>query len=391
MYSTSSYHQTPSLPNELLNDIFIYLPSPSLAALSRVSHRYNAVAEHVLYSSIFIRDFLSESTPFPWRTFRCCESILARPHLVDNLKRFHIKWQKHPEVPPPTHVYFAPTVAKLHYTLGLLSFLEHLELSLGPVHTLSSTRGGEGAGAGAGGGMHVIERVIQTHSFPHLQSCSLGLEYTKLSPFFSDILPTFLSTLTSLRHLKLPEHCSTLVDLPTGSLQNLVSFRGSPGAAGCLLPGRPVQFLSLVGQDSDVSRENLLRITQTSVPLRYLDLSAMSVRPALIRNIATFLPDIEVLKVKLALRHTLHFALSGIRLLTGLSSVLNAFHHLIHLDLSPTAAIAGSTPSNASSDVDQELGLCREWARACPSLRRVVFPSRTEWVLSEQEDDWRVV
>jgi len=298
-------HQPPSLPNEVLNDIFNHLPSPSLAVVTRVSHRYNAVAEHVLYSSIFIRDFLSESSPIPWRTSRCCESILSRTHLAENLKRFHVRWQKD-YVSPPTHFHFAPTVVKLHETLGVLRNLESLELWLGPVHTLGGVLTHPTDGA-----VHVIERVILSRSLPYLQSCSLGLEYSKPSPSFSGILPTFLSTLISLRHLKLPEHCSTL-DLPTGSLQNLVSFRGSPGAAGCLLPGRPVQFLSLVGQDSDVTRENLVRITQTTLPLKYLDLSAMSVRPLLIRNVATFLPNIEVLRIKLALRHTLHFALSGI-------------------------------------------------------------------------------
>ncbi|GAW03254.1 hypothetical protein LENED_004963 [Lentinula edodes] len=97
----------------------------------------------------------------------------------------------------------------------------------------------------------------------------------------------------------------------------------------------------------------------------------MSVRPILLRNLATHLPSIEVLKVRLALRHTLHYALTGIRLLTGLSSVLRTFRLLVHLDLSPTSVAGG--------DVEQELNLCDEWHRACPSLKRITFPSHREW------------
>ncbi|KAJ7898413.1 hypothetical protein B0H13DRAFT_806739 [Mycena leptocephala] len=44
----------------------------------------------------------------------------------------------------------------------------------------------------------------------------------------------------------------------------------------------------------------------TSVPLRSLDLSAMQVRPTLLRNISSYLSTIESLKVRLAVRHTLH-------------------------------------------------------------------------------------
>jgi hypothetical protein len=46
----------------------------------------------------------------------------------------------------------------------------------------------------------------------------------------------------------------------------------------------------------------------TSVPLRHLDLSSMLVTPTLLRNLSRNLNTVESLKVKLALRHTLHFA-----------------------------------------------------------------------------------
>ncbi|KAF5353109.1 hypothetical protein D9758_008737 [Tetrapyrgos nigripes] len=299
---------TPSLPNEIVSDIFSYLRPASLADLTRVSRRLSAVADHLLYSSIFIKDLISESSPVPWRTSRCCESVLSRTYRASSVRRFHIRWLRDQGF-PPTYVHVAPTLARLSETLDFFTTIESLELLLGPADTLraiSHTNDGE---------IHIIERVIFNHSFPHLQFCSLGAEWSKLSPSFSGILVSFLSSLHSLRQLKLPEHCASL-DLPSSCLPSLTSFRGSPGAASCLLPGRPVQFLSLVGQDSDVTRENLLRITQTSLPLKDLDLSGMSVRPVLISNVAAYLPDLEVLKIKLALRHTLHYALSGIGRLT---------------------------------------------------------------------------
>lgn len=62
------------------------------------------------------------------------------------------------------------------------------------------------------------------------------------------------------------------------------------------------------------------------------------------------------------------------RILAGLSSVLTAFPQLTLLDLSPTG-IDGV----GRADALEELGVCIEWQRACPTLRRVIFPSQTEW------------
>ena len=54
--------------------------------------------------------------------------------------------------------------------------------------------------------------------------------------------------------------------------------------------------------------------------------------------------------------------------------MLGAFPALRQLDLSPTS-VDGVGRGNAL----EESALCTTWARACPALRRVVFPSKTEW------------
>ncbi|KAG7093521.1 hypothetical protein E1B28_007195 [Marasmius oreades] len=351
------------IPNEILSTIFNHVPSSTLTDIACVCQRFNLVAERILYASISIRDVLSNSSPYPWRTGRCCESILRRPGLREAIRKLHIRWSNDSRS-PPSHLDLAPTSQTLAQVLVTTVFLESLELWLGPANFQIPP-----------GGIHAVERVVRGCYFPHLLQCSLGAESHKGSPTYSRILETFLASLPSLRHLRLLDH-HTALNIPPDALSQLSSFRGSADTSAYLLPGRPVEYLSLVGQDSDVNRDNLPRFTHTSIPLRYLDLSTMSVRPILLRNIATYLPTVEFLRIRLALRHTLHYALSGIRLLAGLASVLGAFPNLTQLDLSPTS-VAGVL----QSDYDQEIGLCREWSRACPSLRKVTFPSHTEWVL----------
>jgi len=162
--------------------------------------------------------------------------------------------------------------------------------------------------------------------------------------------------------------------LPLEALPLLTSFRGSADAAASILPGRPVQYLSLIGEDSDVNRDNLPRMTYTTRPLRFLDLSAMSIRPMLLRNVSTYLPTIESLRLRLALRHTLHYSFSGIRILAGLSSVLREFPHLSFLDLSPTSV-------DGVGNSFEELAICIEWHRVCPTLKRIIFPSQLQWMI----------
>ncbi|KAJ3745768.1 hypothetical protein DFH05DRAFT_1395940 [Lentinula detonsa] len=355
-----------SVPNEVLFEIFNNLPVSNLATLTSVSHGFNAVAEHILYSSISIRDILSTSSPFPCRTNRCCQSIMQRAHLGKSIRGFHIRWQIDVHTSSSCNFDLGPTLLKLERVLrsGILSSIESLELWLGPVNRVFQSSI-----------PHTIERIIYGSHFPQLTSCSLGAEWAKGLPSYSDVLDNFLGSLQLLRHLKLHDHHATL-NLSPVALPILSSFRGSPATSASLLPGRPIQYLSLIGDDYDVNQEILTRFAKTTVPLRFLDLSGMSVRPILLRNLAAYLPAIEILKVRLALRHTLHYALTGIRLLTGLSSVLSTYHQLVHLDLSPTSVAGG--------DAEQELSLCNEWYCACPSLKRITFPSHTDWFLDSE-------
>lgn len=289
------------LPNETLTAIFDSLPQHVLADLTRVSHHFCAVAERVLYTSIYIRDVLANADHHPWRTLRCCESLLLRPHLLESIRIFHIRWSSMDGASVESSLQFSTTLAKLSELLPTLISLESLELSLGPANMMP----------GHPGGSHPIERAIVGCQFPNLRTCILGADWAKGVQPYSTALGHFLSSLHSLRHLKLGDHHGAL-HVPNGTLPVLSSFRGSTDTAATILPGRPVQSLSLVGQDSDVTRDNIFRLTQTTLPLRCLDLSGMSVRPMLLRNLATYLPMLEVIRIRLTLRHTLHYALSGI-------------------------------------------------------------------------------
>ncbi|KAK0199262.1 hypothetical protein DFS33DRAFT_1262991 [Desarmillaria ectypa] len=359
------------LPNEILSAVFEILPLPLLADVARVSRRFKAVAERVLYSTIHVRDIVSATDSRPWRTTRCCDSLLQRPHLFESIRIFHIRWHTTERTSLSTLDLETASI-KLSVTLRTLHFLDSLELSLGPANMAAADCAYH----------HPIERIICGCYFPHLRSCSFGADWAKGVQSYSTILDSFLSSVPLLRHLKLSDHHGAL-NLRSDALPNLSSFRGSTDTAAYILPGRPVQSLSLIGQDSDVTRDNLPRFADTTTPLRFLDLSAMSVRPILLRNIATYLPTVEVIRIRLTLRHTLHYALSGIRLLTGLSPVLHAFSHLTSLDLSPTV-VAGLPQSNS----DEESALCREWSRARPTLRHIVFPSQTEWAIGH-DGVWR--
>ncbi|KAJ7890552.1 hypothetical protein B0H14DRAFT_2689807 [Mycena olivaceomarginata] len=301
----ASMHRTPNLllPNETLVAIFDGLDPTALADISCVSRRFNAVAERLLYSFISITDLLSSSSPIPAKTLRCCQSILQRPHLIEAMKRLQIRWvllQGDFRVLSPQALIEA--CAEAGIALQKLAFLEGLDVFLGPSNLATSPLQP----------IHAIELIVRGCKFPHLRYLSLGAEWSKDVQPYTSILSELLTLVPSLRHLKLSDHRAALF-LPPDALPSLSYFRGSPDTAAILLPGRPVQHLALVGQDSDVNRENLPKMALTSIPLRSLDLSAMQVRPTLLRNISTYLAAIESLKVRLALRHTLHYALSGIQ------------------------------------------------------------------------------
>ncbi|KAG6898314.1 hypothetical protein C0992_011905 [Termitomyces sp. T32_za158] len=359
----------PGLPNEILFAIFSYCYPNTLTVIARVSHSFRYIAESILYSSISLYDTLSESSPQPLRTLRWCDSMLRRSYLFQNTRKLQIRWHAITPGGLMSNSLIA-ACAEISQTLRLLTLIEVLEIFLGPANLMAHTEP-------ASFRMHTIEHVIQGMRLPHMRYCSLGADYSKGAQPYTSILHVFLASAPLLRHLKLSDH-HTPLDLPPWAIPELTSFRGPANAASTLLPGRPVQALALIGQDSDVTRENLPRMTLTALPLRNLDLSAMSVRPALLKNVSTHFPTVQSLRIRLALRHTLHYAFSGIRLLAGLSSVLSALQFLEVLDLSPT-----DVDGVGRSDPKEELVLVEDWSRASPLLNRVIFPSEAEWVRQE--------
>ncbi|KAF6753068.1 hypothetical protein DFP72DRAFT_903260 [Ephemerocybe angulata] len=366
----SAYDGDFQLPNEILVSIFAELSPPSLALVSRLSKRSNIVAERILYASIHITDFISPESPTPWKTYLWCESVLKRLNFVDTMRKVHIRWQSDSS-PPPLPQYFIAFCERLGESLQYLHFLESLEIQLGPANRISPLSREP---------MHAVERILKRCRFPYLQSCSIGADYTKgAAQPYTHVLAAFLAHHPGLLHLKIPDFHAAL-NLPTTSLHQLSTFRGSPDTAASLLPGRSIQYLALNGADSDLIRV-LPMMSCTAVPILYLDLSSISARITLMRSVATYLPNLESLRVRLALRHTLHYSFTGIRILTGLSAVLSAFTQLVLLDLSPT-----DVGGVGRADPSEELALCREWHRACPSLCRIIFPSETEFVL--HHDAW---
>ena len=141
----------------------------------------------------------------------------------------------------------------------------------------------------------------------------------------SDLDPTqdlvdFLARTPSITQLRLADlHAPLALPPPPLVLPILTSFRGSAPTAASILPGRPVHSLSLVG-DRFVTVRDLTRIAMAGMgagasagSVRVLDLSNMSVTPLLLRDFSQYLGrSVVCLRVRLALRHTLHHALSGI-------------------------------------------------------------------------------
>ncbi|KAA1468894.1 hypothetical protein DENSPDRAFT_772001 [Dentipellis sp. KUC8613] len=337
------------LPNETLAAIFEYLLPPALARTALVSRRWRAIAERILYSTVVIAETIPRTSPAPFknmpdapavpsRTLRCCETLSHNPHLADVVRRFHLRWETESVESPAFLLVIAQNI--MQTLIPTFTHLESLELLLGLAPHIP-----EG-----------FREHFPAFTVPSLRHLSLG--------GMGDSPAQLLRNHPGLLHFKLADYHAPLALAPA-DVPRLVSFRGNPVTAASILPGRPVHWLSLVGWEF-VTEQDLARIAQTSTPIRTLDLSAMSVTPILLRDISRHLSSIEFLRVKLALRHTLHFALSGIRLLAALTTVLGEFQELRALDLSPTNA---------------EQQLCLSWMRACPSLRRITFPSKTEWTL----------
>ena len=191
-----------------------------------------------------------------------------------------------------------PVLQILNRALRFCNGLESLELALGLSGGGISPRG-----------------ALQGCFFPSLRLFALsgvgrGSLNPKLYPRPSPPIEWFLSAAPSIQHLRLAD-CYETLSLQPSHLPLLTTFRGSAPTAASVLPGRPVQLLSLVGHEF-VTERDLQRIACSSARIRWLDLSSMSVTPILLRDISRHLFGVEYLKLKLALRHTLHHALSGI-------------------------------------------------------------------------------
>ncbi|EIW79046.1 hypothetical protein CONPUDRAFT_126834 [Coniophora puteana RWD-64-598 SS2] len=381
--SSTSPAASTALPTEILLAIFHGLSPVGLASVARVCQPWRAVAEWLLYTHVSVVETLTAASPFPYRTLRCCQTLLAHPALAGAVRRLHVRWTFEHAGHPGEHAAHGPpplsvALAALSDTLGsgaapgtsntgsVMAALEALDLHLGLPHLSDHSTPFPSPAF-----------LFPPHStHPHLRQLSLsGLGH----PAHAAYLPAFLARVPSVVHLRLSDSRDPL-PLPAGALPLLASFCGAPRAAASVLPGRPVSALALVGQDY-VTECDLASMARAGARLASLDLSAMSVTPILLRNVSRALGHgVETLRVRLALRHTLHFALSGIRLLTALSHLLGTFDRLTTLDLSPTHIDYVGLSNNA-----EEHALCEVWRAACPSLRCIVFPSQTQWKYCEPD------
>ncbi|KAI0285248.1 hypothetical protein BC826DRAFT_918839 [Russula brevipes] len=395
--STSDADLGRGLPNEILGAIFDHLSRDALTRVSLVSRRWRANAERLLYSAVVIHE--AQMIPaVPITTLRCCETLSARPHLAAYVRRFCVRWDTEEVENPLLLLRIAHDIARA--LVPTLVHLDSLELSFGLSTLLAAPPWDPPR-------RHTAPRPCaprrphtpapHQHQHPHANANAYAHHHL-LTPFRIPTLRTLalhglgelpapdlervLRSHPALQHLRLGDYRGRLCLAPA-DVPHLRSFRGHPATAASLLPGRRVHVLGLVGACEAATEEVLARIAAGGAPVRSLDLAAMSVTPALLRSVSRHLSHVEWLKVRLALRHTLHYALSGIRLLTALTTVLSAFYNLRGLDLSPTNAVHSFALDGHGQNAAEEQRLCVAWVAACPSLRHVVFPSRTEWSLSE--------
>ncbi|CCM04183.1 uncharacterized protein FIBRA_06345 [Fibroporia radiculosa] len=355
---------TAALPNETLFAVFEHLQPDVLTLVIRASSRFQAIAERILYSNISILELLPVSSPVPARTQRCCQSLLAHPHLALLVRSLNVRWQTDPGLHDQYLPFVDPVLDLLNQALRTLVQLEDLDLALGLIGTPIG-----------------VQDVLNGCRFPGLRFfaiCGLGRGSlpAKYYPAESTVEP-FLAMTPSIVHMRLVDHYGPL-HLAPHHLPVLSAFRGTPFAAASLIPGRPVRCLSLVGQEHITDME-LSRIAQGSVKMCWLDISAVPLTPNVLRDVSHHLTSIETLKFKLALRHTLHHSFTGISILAGLTPVIGAFPALYQLDLS-----ASPVSNSGSGSSLEETALCTTWGRSCPSLRSVVFPSKTEWRLTPE-------
>ena len=318
----------------------------ALTCVALVSRRWRSNAERVLYTTIILHEVLPRASPafattaaaaspaeqaqknfqttttmtmpaVPITTLRCCETLSAHPHLAEYVRRFHLLWETDAVESPLFLLRLAHHIART--LVPTFVHLDSLELSfdlaphflesppndiLSLEHPPPNRKHHSTEQQQQQQQLHLL--LLPPICLPSLRT--LALRGIGIPP--SHELERILHDHPKLLHLRLSDYHRALHLSPT-DIPQLRSFRGHPATAASILPGRPVQALALVGCDL-ATEEDLARIAAGSIPVRALDLSGMSVTPTLFRSVSRHLSHVEWLKVRLALRHTLHYALSGI-------------------------------------------------------------------------------
>lgn len=278
-----------SLPNETLHAAFEYLPSTSLVSLLRVCRRLHGIVERLLYTNISVIESVDTNTVgpspttiiTPHTTLALCTSVSSRPYLSPCVRRLAIRWTRD-RARKNEILNLSPTVIpSLHSLLYTSHHIESLELHL----------------TGWRGGYDEL-----------LSRCSFRLKSLALSGPLNAAIEWFLSSQPDIVNLHLGDHHAPL-HLAPSDLPHLETFRGDALAAASVLPGRPVLGLALSGYEP--SERSLISLAYTTFPIRCLDLSGLSVTPSQLLTISKHLTALETLRMRLALRHTLHFTFSG--------------------------------------------------------------------------------
>ncbi|KAF8343465.1 hypothetical protein F5887DRAFT_1135079 [Amanita rubescens] len=346
-----------NLPNEILVHFFSRLSQHDLTKVALVSHRFNAIAERILYSSIDIDEKTIWRDDVPKRTLGWCDAM-KRNQLYDVPRKLSIRWVMFGRFKTLSH-----SCSLVNDNIRRLTLLDTLELSIGPCDSTPT-----------------MVDLIRDLRLQNLQHCLLNAGDPAWPGSF-DYTPTsgnmcgFIASHSGLRYLagSAFSEPALAIDLAHHDyVPELSIFDGTPSGAAFILPGRPVYHLLLTGGQCDLilNSENLSRMALTSVPLRILDLSAMYMSPSVLRDIATHIPTIEILKV---ITTTLIVSHPYLHLwwinhdLFYISSYFASFKKLNWFDLA-------SSGKKIEVEMDVQRSLCCSWHGFCPSLRHIFFP-----------------
>ena len=274
------------LPNETLDHVFVFLGPAALSALMRVCARFRGISERPLYTDVALTDSVDgdpNTVVAPPRTLACCNVIASRPYLAQCIRRLQVRWTRD-RARRLTECRLEPVVMeRLRELLRAANQIEVLELHL--------------AGLPANYDFGVL-----------LDKTTFRLHRLALSGPPDAQIERFLSTQPFITYLHLADHHRPVI-LSSQDLPLLETFRGNVRCAASIIPGRPVSALILSGHEP--SEQQLTALSCGREPVRNLDLSALSVTPTQLLTISKHLTALETLRMRLALRHTLHFTFSG--------------------------------------------------------------------------------